>query len=368
MNKNYLLTIAAIGLFLLSGCWDSVDIQKEDIHISEAIDYKDGLYHFHGEVADMSGQSQNSENSQGGQNFLISNASGKTLTETRDNLERKSSNPVYLGACKILIFSDRLSELGVEEYLNRSRTQHNTRKSLKIITTSDELEEFLNVKTDNSAFLGFAVDNMLENMIKTGSSFNVDIGNLLEALAVKKVGFLIPAVNIENENITLTGYTVFKNAKKIGLISAEDRKGIVYFLNPKARFNYEIKKDSEIFQLETSLKRKKIKTSYDGNQVTIKVQMDFSTILNYMNKIHPISTSDKDELQALLSEVLKQDILSALETSQKQYALDYLEIYRYFRAQNNRVFKNINWQQAYADAAVEVEVNATINLSELPRE
>jgi Ger(x)C family germination protein len=297
---------------------------------------------------------------------LIIQSSGKSFTEARDDANRKSSMPIYLGACRILIFTDRLASLGLEEYLNRSRAQHDTRKSLKIITSSNEPEDILTAETDNSKSVGLSIDNMIENMANDGYSFKVDIGDLLEALAVKQVGFLIPEIAIENSHLTLTGYTVFKNAKKIGFIPAGKRNGVVCFLNPNACFDYEIYNNAQKFEMETKLKNKKIKTSYNNGQLDIKIQMNFTAELNYSDTLIPLKDTDKDKLQNMLADRIKQDILEAVETSQKEYGVYYLEIYRYFKAEHNSDFKHIDWEKIYADSTVEVETKVIFLHSDIP--
>jgi len=355
---------------LLSGCWDSDDIQEKDIHITQLADYKDKNYILYGEVASLTSKSKKSGEAESNKtpDFNIIMARGKTLAQARDEMNRRSANPIYLGAGRILAFTDRMAELGLEEYLNRSRAQHDTRKSLKIITTSDEPEVLLNAEPDNSSSVGLAVDKMMESLVDEGSSFNVNIGKIFEALAVKKVGFLIPEVDIKNSEITFTGYTVFDNAKKIGFIRAEDRQGVVYLLQPKANFDYEIWSNSRMFYLKASLRKKKIETISVDGKLSFDISMNFAAELNYSNKALPLSAEEKTRLQVLLADAIRQDILEALEASQKTYQCDYLQIYRYFRAEHNSEFKTIDWKKAYSEAGSEVDVNVLIVDSELPVE
>lgn len=369
MNKFIKLAALAFCLSLLGGCWDSTDIQQEDIHIAEVIDYQDGEYHFYGEVADLGGRAQkDGDGGQDNMSFSIIKASGKTYTQARDDLNRKSSRPVYLGALKVLIFTDRLASQGVEEYLNRSRTQRNTRKSLKIITSADEPEDLLNAEPDNASSVGLAIDNIQESMMRDGSSFYVDIGDLLETLAVKKVGFLIPTMGVVDSHITLTGYTIFQNAKKVGFIPQGERRGVVFFLNPQGRFNYEVVLDSNRYELDVTLNNKKITMVYSDGQLMIQVRMSFKAVLNYVAVAQPVTKADQESLQRLLEEAVRQDVVQALDTSQKEYALDYLGIYRHFRAQHNSTYKTIDWEQTYSGATTQVMTDVTIVHSEVPQE
>lgn len=370
INKKifFMELLIAIVAFLLSGCWDSSDIQEKDIHITQLADYKDGNYILYGEVANFAAESQKGGEAESNKNrnFNIIMAMGKTLAQARDEMNRRSSNPIYLGAGKILGFTDRMAETGLEEYLNRSRSQHDARKSLKIITTPEEPNNLLNAVHNNSSSVGLTIDKMMESLVDEGSSFNVNIGKILEALAVKKAGFLIPEVNIKNSEITFTGYAVFDNAKKIGFIPAEDRQGVVYFLHPKASFNYEIWNNSRMFHLKVSLKKKKIETIFVDGKLSFDVNMNFTAELNYSDKAMPLDDEEKAQLEVILSDTVRQDILKALEASQKTYQCDYLQIYRYFRAEHNSEFKAIDWKKAYSEASSEANTKVLIVDSELP--
>lgn len=359
---------ATIILFSFSGCWDSKDIEQKDIHITEAIDYKDKNFIYYGEVANLSGNSQ-SNNKEGNNNqaFNIISAKGNTLVQARDALERKSGKTVYLGACRLLVFTDRIADFGLEEYFNRTRTQNETRKSLRLVTTSLEPEELLKAKPDNSLSTGLTIDNIINKLTSDGSAASVNIGNILEALAVKKVGFLIPDFNITDSYVTLTGYTVFKNSKSIGKFSAEDSKGMVCFLNPNASFVYDVYIDNRKYNATVHLKKKTIKPIYTNGRLDLNININFTAELNYADNAYIPDNNEISRIQLTLSETIKKDIVQALEVSQNRFKSDYLGIYRYFRGNYDSDFKTLNWEQIYTQADNIVQTEVEITNSNLPQ-
>ncbi len=358
-----------LTVFFTSGCWDSKDIEQKDIHISETIDFKNNQYVYYGEVANLSGEKAGSGSSdkkeQSGSVHIIS-AEGDTFIDARNNLEQKSSKTVYLGACRLLIFTHRLADKSLEEYLNRSRFQTDSRKSLKVVTTSAEPESLLATDTDNSLSVGLAIDDSLEKMIQDGTAISVDIGNVIEILAVKKAGFIIPDINMSKSRPTITGYTVFKDTKIQGVIPIEQSNGIVFFLNPKAAAFYEIDFEGRKYILKASVKNKSIKPSYQDSKLKLSVTMKFTAEIQYADKATVINKETLQGLQVLLADFIKKDIVQTLQVSQKQYQTDYLNIYKYFRAKYNSDFKNLDWQQLYASSETSVSVNASIKTSKLP--
>lgn len=371
MKRSKGCSTISLVLFIaltLSGCWDSKDIEQKDIYLSLIIDYADENFAYYGEVANLSSSSQSTDKTANSkQSFDIITARDKTFVQARAEIERKSSGALYLGACKLLIFTNRMADKGLEEYLNRSRSQNDTRKSLKIITTATEPEELFKISPENSLSVGLTIDSIIERTTNEGSMFSVDIGNILEQLAVKKVGFLIPQFNVRGSKATLTGYTVFKDLKIAGLIPPDESKGVVYFLNPDAGFVYEVYHKDRKYVLKSQLKDKSIKTFYQNGQLSLDVFMNFSSELNYADKATILTKSDIRQLQTSLAEMIKQDILHAIDTSQNRYQTDYLGIYRYFRKNYNSNFKTLDWEQLYSEAKVKVETKVTILNSSLPQ-
>jgi spore germination protein KC len=357
-------------LVLLTGCWDSLDIEQKDIHITEAIDFKDNEYYFYSEVANLTGQSQSgnqSDQNSKNKSVEIISAHGDSFVQARNNLERKSSKTVYLGASRLLIFTHRLADKSFEEYLNRSRLQNDTRKSLKVVTTSTEPETLLESTPDNSFSVGFAIDAILDELIKDGTAVSVDIGNVLEVLAVKKAGFLIPEVNLEEGQATVTGYAVFKDAKILGVIPVKESRGILWFLNPKASSVCEVSVDGEKYILDVYLKHKKIQPIYEDDKLTMQISMEFTAEVSYSDKAFLLSAEQAQSIQAALEEQTKRDILQTLAASQKEYENDYLGIYRYFRTKYNSAFQTMDWQKIYAQADVTAETKVNIVSSKLPQ-
>jgi Ger(x)C family germination protein len=354
-------------MLLFTGCWDSLDIEQKDVHISDAIDFKEDEYIFYSEVANLAGQSKSKNKTEQNKSVQIVTAHGESYVLARSNLERKSSKTVYLGASRLLIFTHRMANRSFAEYLNRVRLQNDTRKSLKVVTTATEPETLLESTPDNSLSVGFSIDAILNEMVKDGTAVSVDIGNVLEAFAVEKVGFLIPEVNLDNEQAAVVGYTVFKDTKIVGVIPIEESQGILWFLNPKASSVCEVLINEEKYILDVYLKHKEIQPHYADGKLTLQISMAFSAEVSYSDKASILSGQKAQEIQAALAEQAKLDILQTLATSQKDYENDYLGIYRYFRTKYNSDFKTIDWQKIYAQADVSVETEVKIISSKLPQ-
>lgn len=357
------LFLAVCMIFPLAGCWDSLDIEKRELIISLILDKKDDDYYYYTEVANLSGKSEEGEDKKSQVGLVISK--GKTFVEARSDYDRKIVNEPFLGAERVLVFTERMSEEGIEEYLNRLRGQPDYRKSVPLCTTSEEPMDILKNKPENAASVGFAIESNLNSTIAVGMLFRMNVGDVLRKLAIKKSGFVLPDISLEEDRISISGVTVFDpEGKRIGRIPIEDCKGIITFLNPKMKLFSQIKEDDTEFTLKVKEKRKKIKTEYSNNHVTLNCDFTFDAELSFADKHKPISEELKQRIQDDLAEKAKRQMVKTLKTSQKIYRCDYLNLRRYFSAQHPDEAQD--WKELYPDADINVTVHMNVGESSIP--
>lgn len=354
-----------ISLLFITGCWDALDIEKRDILTAVMIDYKDNKYFFYTEIANISGVNQkNAVDSKSSFGFITSK--GKTLTETRDDYNRRAMKSLYLGAGRVLVFTDRMAEKGIEEYINRVRGQIDYRKSIELATTSANIKDILNTKAENSPSVGFAIESNIEDLTDRGGSIKEDVSDVLQALAVRKVGFLIPNIKVADNKIYISGYSVFKNDKLIGYIPAKDRKGTIYLLNPKADFYYDVNLKDKRYIVEVLLKKKKINTYYSNNKLKFQVDMSFNAIISFVNKGSEMTQEDVNTVSKMIEEQIKKDIRQATLLSQDKFGCDYLKFYKYFRAYYLKDFEKINWNDVYSKAQMDIKAKVNVVENNIP--
>ena len=364
MSKNKLKVLAVVIILtnLLTGCWDTSNIEDKNIVTMFIVDYEDGKYVFYDEIANINGTSGSGDSKT--PVYSILRAEGKTFIEARDDLNRRCDNEIFNGATRAVVFTKIMAQKGIEEYLNRMRGNADYRKTLDLVTTSTSAEKVIKDKPENSASLGDAIENTLKEQNTLGNSFHVSAGDILQVISDKKAGFLLPEINLVDEENTLTGYSVFKDAKYIGLIPADQRKGVVYLMAPKSKFYYEVNYKGRKIQIMCRIKSKKINPQFDKKQLTFKIGMVFDAQICYMDELVQFDENDKEEMSKKLKELIKKDIADALYVSQKEYRCDYLLFYKYFRAYNQSKFKTVDWEEMYANAFMDLSVKVTISSAE----
>lgn len=346
--------------FLLTACWDSRDIQEREIVTAVITDYHNGAYSFVVEVANIKGGRKANGGNEPGIKFDIAQSQGSNLPDARFHLDRKTDSPVFLGATRAIVLTESLARHGIEEYVNRIRGTADYRKTIDVLTTSTPPEAILKDQPENDISAGFAIEDTIKALNNSGLGIHTIVGDILQALAVKNVGFVLSQINIQAEENTLTGYSVFKDAKMVGAIPAEESKGLVYLLSSNPKFLHDVEYEHGKLVMETTLKKRKIQPIYDGKSLKFKVNLEFQGQVLYMGKLASINAETLEKYSEALKSLLYQEIEAALEKAQKEFQCDYLEFYKHFRISYPQAFKRMNWNEAFSDADMEVDIKTAV--------
>lgn len=367
MAKKAVKIILPIILILLSisGCWDSIDIEERDICTCVIVDKVDDEFVFYVEISGISSKIQNprSEQDSGQQTSAsVIKGSGKSYAEARAQLDKELNKPLYLGAVQTLILTERLADSDIEEYTLRLRQLTEYRKTMDVIVTPDDPEEFLKVQPENASAVGFAIEDTLETLIKLGDA-HLSLADVLQKLESKNACFLMNTLSVKEGHISLIGTAVFDKGKRIGFIPENESHGLVYIaasMRNKPKFDYVITIEDKTVTLETTLKRRSIKANYDGDKPTFNLDLSYDAVVLYPSERIKITDDMRREFAGLLKEQIEGDIRKAIDTSQKEFACDYLSFSEPFRIAYPQAFDAINWHEEFKKA--EFNINTSVKI------
>ena len=354
------LTVLSLVLTLLTtGCWDSVDINKKNIFTTVILDKKDEEYIFYIEIANTDAAKQ----SNGGdvKPYVSIKARGKTIVEARDSLERQMDQPIYLGAVRALVLTENVSNEDVTEYFNRLRADAQYRKKVLTVITSDKPEDILKI-SNNGESTGFYIEEMLDNLVNMGNSFYRPTARFIENSSSDVNNFLIPNICMNEKNLELNGYSVVKNNKTIGMISAEESKGLIYMKTDNAKWTYNVPYENGQYIIEVELNGKKTKPYYDNGVISFDLSFDFHAQLQYSDQKCACNVGDDllNGLKQTLQATIEKELTQTVFLSQQYYACDYLSFDDEFHIKYPEIFHQLNWNETYP--TVQVKINTKLEL------
>lgn len=348
---------------VLSGCKDAKDINEKIILTAVALDKKEDTIYLYVEFANIEGASKGEGQSGGaGKKYIYVKSKGKTIPEARENLDRQLAKQPYLSAIRTLILTEDFAKEYLVEYLYRVRADELYRKKTITVVTKENPQELFKISNEKDVSVGFSVEEMLKTLEETGESFTRSTTQLIENLSSSYSGFLIHCIGLQDKEPSLIGYSVVKDTTINGFIPVENSKGVVFLMADNPQFYYVVPYRDNNFTIETSLKKREIKPSYENKRIRFYIKFDFDAKLMYGNQKTPYNFDEATnaEVTKILTEILEKEINHAVEQAQKDFNSDYLQLKDEFRIKFPEAYEKMDWEKEFSRASVDIEVKVVL--------
>lgn len=354
------VSILLVIVFCLSGCYDALDINKKHIVTAVILDYKDDCVRFNVEIADVEGGDSDSK-----EKYKYVTGIGKTIMESKENLNRNLDRELYLSAIRAIIFTHDFIDEYLLEYLNRLRASEQYNKKVIIVTTNDEPDNLISACEKNKLSVGFSTEEMLSTLKKQGESFSVTTQEVIEKLSNEHAAMLIPSIGVKDGTNTLVGYTVIDREVVRAFIPADDARGAVLMNRDNAKSHYLIEYNGQDLSVEGRIKDCKIKPKFEGGKVSFEIDCQMKATLLYGDNRPPYTFERRDYeiLEQKLKLAVEKDIKQTVLNAQNEYKCDYLNFDDAFRIKYPKEFDDLDWTKEFTSA--KIDVNTKINLDDL---
>lgn len=365
MKKLTKLLILFLIPLLLCSCWDYADIDKRGVVLSVGIDFDKttGNYLFSGEIANFSPPSGQQIEQDKKTNIYHFTAQGATLEDAKLHSDSSVPRPVFLGATTVVLFGTSFAEKSIEPYLNRIDGLLDYRKTLLAVVSKESPEELLKLKTSKDISVGSSIQDNLQWLEASGKALYTTVGEMLSAISMGDVGYVLPYVGMQAKDIRYLGLAVMKDSKLIDVIDIKDTDGLLYLLADSPiliEFMPGIKNPNNIISFHSEVEKRKIKAEYIDNTPVINVNLDVTLELHYQYYVEPISKEELKQLEDSLSRKIQLDIQKIVTRSQKEFQCDIFNFVKYFKADCPKAYKTIDWHVAYPNAKVNIKVSTKI--------
>ncbi len=356
-----MLLLAAVSL-LITGCWDAIQVSDYNFLTLVILDKQGEEFTFTIEIPKISPTGMNGSPS--GPKATFIKGSGPSFVEARDSLDIKADKPLYLGTTRTLIVTERASQNDLPEYLFRLREDFTYRQKITLTTTRDDPAVLTEAENENETPSGYSIDDMLESLSNDGRTFSKSTASYVEDILGKR-GFVVHCIGLENKQLALTGYSVFRDAKNVGFIPVENARGLVFMLAPKPVFFYRVPFGGEHATVEVELTDKKIVPSYQDGAIRFSVQLKLKGDVQYFSQValFPLDEQIMKEIEQNLTQMLQEDIKSTIDQSQKEFQSDYLMFCEAFRLAYPEVYEKLEFGQVYPNVSIDVFTSLDLSIS-----
>lgn len=371
------LLVILLPVFILSGCWDSIEIQNLAIITAAAIDSEENhkvkvsVQIF---IPRTITSGESGEDPSLGSTF-VREGIGKNLAEAISVLQTNIPRKLFWGQCKIFIFGQDLAKTGIRNELDflirhpapriNSNLYVSEGKASNLLKLIPPLERYSGeVLSKFSQHQEVGVDTTLSDISKdlteASQSFSLPyIKRLKSDEYARKSYETIP---------TIVGTAIFKKDKMIGNIDLEETRGLLWLSRKIQKSTVSIKpeeNENEVIMMPTS-GSVRFKPQIINNQWIMNIQIQVAaSIIQNETFLSLLQEDVITKLEKGLENKLRDRISKTLEKIQKEYQADVVGFGRRFHQKYPEQWKKVkdHWDEKFPEVDVKLSVNATIKRS-----
>ncbi|MCM3713696.1 Ger(x)C family spore germination protein [Alkalihalobacillus oceani] len=335
-------------LFILTGCWDSRDIEELGFVLGIAFDpvkeeerHED---HIEEELGEAIGDSeaherffrktyqiavpQDSQSGEDIQSHFNLTSIGLTNFKVARNLATRSSRALNSEHLKVLIINEELVRNGMLEHLaDFYLRDHEMRRRVLVLISKGEAKANFDVKVPLEKMPALYIREVLENYEKTLQMPKyVEMGDVTSFI-INQYSYIIPRIVSGKTDIKVAGAAVFdgQENKMVGWLGEAETEGYNWVVgdaeNGVLEVNYE---DKGVFVYESFSAKTSLDFERRGEQnvFTIDVKTEGSFAEKWIEGIDVADIETNIKLQQAVEEKIKAEINQIVEKMQNEYSLD----------------------------------------------
>lgn len=359
-KKTCKIIIFTVIMCILSGCWDFKDINQKSVILSVGVDRVGDKIEFSGESASLEEVGQ-AEMQIGLAPVYTYHALGNTFEEANLNSAQQFPFPIFLGATRVVAFGENYAKKGIEPYINRIDNKYDYRKTLLTVISSVPIFELFSTKVETDFAVGFFIEDTISYLTNRGKAVNTSVGEIVSKIAFESIGFVLPRIGLKNDKIFYEGLGVMKDAKLVGTINIKDVDGLTFLTSKNANYRKVLENPfNNNYSFALQISRRNITTKYLNGKIIVNVDIEISSQLQYQYYIKNLDNTILKMLEEKLEEKIKNELVAMVKRTQEEFKCDIINIAGYFKAQNPKIYEEIDWKKEYLNS--EFIINIDVNL------
>ncbi|WP_182200009.1 Ger(x)C family spore germination protein [Paraliobacillus salinarum] len=373
-----LITLYILSLLLLTGCWDSVELEERAFIYGVAVDLandstkNDYQLRLTDQLVVPSGINTTSEGVTNQKAYRNLSKSGDNLFDINNKISKQENRTMFAEHLEVIIFSEEVvmqPDLFKKSLDVFTRTQ-DMRRGIKVAISKGKANALLEIVPEDVKLPSEYISTLLENQRSAEVSYPLRLGDLNEYLLME-LSFVMPYLYIlDDESIENDGVAVF-NGKKggiVGILNGTLTKGRNIITGDANSGTISISADDTKFTAELIDNKSKINlVNEKKNNLKFQLEVEVTGIISETaDKNNPFTNSEayEEELVKKISSLIKQTI----EKAQNELQTDIFKINVYLRNHHYTLWESIkeNWdtgENYFRQSDISVDVDVTIEHS-----
>lgn len=391
-NRNFCIgsvLVCSLIIFCLTGCWDSVELNRRAIVSGVAIDRgpteaEKYILSFQIIIADeISG-----ENARGTSPVVVYKGSGRTMFEALANASRQTARFLSLGHIRVIVISEKFAREGIKDIMDVLERESETRlTSLLFISKGQPASDSMTTMT---VFGRIPANDLVEKLETTskqfGYNYQMEVDDVIRGIQVVGGGPLINGVLVtgdkelrdSNDNIKaitpkatikVTSMAAFKEDKLMGWLQGDAAVGTCLLKNQITQMPAFVSiGENEYLSFNIYLTQVHIHANAKDAEhpiITVKVTQQ-AGLKESPNSLDLTDPKVLNDLSKLLEKNTHDQVLKAISAA-RDLKSDYLGFGEVVERENPRGWKKVkdHWESIFAACKVNVNVDVVIRHTDM---
>ena len=364
-----IILLVAVQVFLLSGCWNYVELDQQINVSGMALDVgREGKrLHLSVEIITVGTGEQSRFESH------VLESEGNTVFEAIRELMGVASKRLYFGHCKLLIFGEDLARNGIREYLDLPLRNHELRTTMDIIIAKGGRgRDILGTKGITMTIVSYRISDILKESQKSvGCSAMAKDYQVYDGLETKGYAITIPAFvteDVDGENeASLCGAGVFDDDRLIGWLTTREA-ALLSMVNGTYKTGLETIESAEspwkntTFEVYKAKSATKVSIAADGRvteHVHIRLWVNVGEAQTNIDFFDPAQT---ERNEYALEKNMEHDLNHLADAAQRTYRCDIFGVGEKVGKKDPAAWEKFepDWKKRFQEVRFEIKVDAVI--------
>jgi len=369
--------------FLLTGCWDRVEIEDRGFTIGAAIDLEENLgneedkneqhvYQGTYQLVVPGGLGQGTGQG-GGQETAYQNLStvSDSLFEQIRDLAKETSRTPFFAHLEMIIVSDDVAKVpgAFSNIMDLFLRDHEMRRGVKVLISKGNAGDVLKVEPKPENLPVMFLDSIIENAVKNPQMLQeVRIGTVHEYLASNN-SFVIPKIEMNGERVDSEGAAVIHghNDTMVDFISGKTTEGLNFIKGDYKGGLVKAKIDENLVVYEIKNAKSTVEVNTDDkNKIKFHIIIQTEgTIGESFKRFDYTKPKNIEKVQNAMEDEIKKTAETTVEKLRDDLKVDALGLGGYVQRKNYALWKMIcdDWDHGdnyFSKSEIAIEVNAII--------
>ena len=384
--KNKIIKLIPVMMIslLLTGCWDSVEIDRKafvstiGIDIGDDIDVRSKMINSKESTSEKSIENNNTlrvtygfpdvrnmNAKKGTAAELAITVDGYSMTDAYFKAIGKSSRTLHFGHSKILLLSDELFQYPeiLKEIIDYIEREPSLNRSVIMIIVKGKAKDYAKVKPEMEENIHNYITSLMGNSSKNGTVAPITLTKYIDMLKSYDISML-PVFSLENEkDIQLKGMAVIKGFTIKEYLDNNQITDIQILRGDIGACRKAINRDGHNIDYYLKNVDKNLHIDYKNNKLHLEYVINTEgTLKGYYTEGERLDSGIIEEIEKQFDESMKKDFEEIINFTSNSLKLDVIDIGSDIRRFHRGIWSEVedNWPEALRTAEISIKVNNDI--------